>query len=70
MRLTRWIGTMALATGLSMPAAIAEELGLTRTTVLLWRTRFAEGGCDALVEDAPRSGRARREAEPTGCRPA
>lgn len=36
---------------------IAADLDVTRTTVILWRTRFAEGGCDALVEDAPRSGR-------------
>jgi transposase len=49
---------LAAADGLGT-TAIAEELGLTRTTVLLWRTRFAEGGCDALVEDAPRSGRPR-----------
>src|SRR5688500_8105235 len=38
---------------------IADRFEVTRTTVLLWRTRFAEGGCDALMEDAPRSGRPR-----------
>jgi transposase len=38
-------------------AQIARDMGVTRTTVILWRTRFAEGGCDALAEDAPRSGR-------------
>lgn len=38
---------------------IAKDLGITRTTVILWRTRFAEGGTDALVQDAPRSGRPR-----------
>jgi transposase len=33
---------------------IAKDLGITRTTVILWRTRFAEGGTDALAQDAPR----------------
>ena len=38
---------------------IAKDLGIARTTVILWRTRFAEGGVDALGQDAPRSGRPR-----------
>src|SRR6266536_4425336 len=38
---------------------IAKDLGITRTTVILWRTRFAEGGPDVLLQDAPRSGRPR-----------
>lgn len=37
----------------------AVDHSVTRTTVILWRTRFAEGGPEALLEDAPRSGRPR-----------
>jgi transposase len=36
---------------------IAEELGVTRSTVILWRSRFAEGGPTALTETAPGRGR-------------
>jgi transposase len=36
---------------------IAVEVGLDRRQVALWRQRFAEGGIDALRQDAPRSGR-------------
>jgi transposase len=38
-------------------ASIADEVGVARDTVILWRKRFAAGGCEALLEDAPRSGR-------------
>jgi len=38
---------------------IARELGVGRPTVLQWRTRFAEGGVESLMHDAPRSGRPR-----------
>src|SRR5712692_1980685 len=38
---------------------IAKDLGITRTTVILWRRRFAEDGPGALLQDAPRSGRPR-----------
>jgi len=34
--------------------AIANELGLTRTTVLLWRSRFKRVGVDGLTRDRPR----------------
>jgi transposase len=37
----------------------ADTIGVSRPTVLLWRRRFADGGVDALLEDAPRSGRPR-----------
>ena len=37
---------------------IAERLGLSRPTVILWRKRYEDGGMDALV-DRPRSGRPR-----------
>jgi transposase len=40
--------------------AIAKELGISRTTVDLWRGRFAEGGCAALAHDRPGRGRKRR----------
>jgi transposase len=36
---------------------IATEVGLDRRQVGLWRSRFLEGGVDALRQDAPRSGR-------------
>lgn len=36
---------------------IAQEVGTSRPTVLLWRTRFVEGGLAALLEDAPGRGR-------------
>ena len=34
--------------------AIASNLGVTRTTVLLWRDRFQSGGPEALLRDRPR----------------
>mgnify|MGYP002279494835 CR=1 FL=1 len=34
--------------------AIARELGTTRPTVILWRSRFAEGGPESLCNDRPR----------------
>ena len=43
---------------------IAEEVGLCRQTVGLWRERFAAGGLHGL-EDRPRTGRPRRILEPT-----
>src|SRR6266545_1612825 len=49
---------LAAAEGLSN-RQIAKDMGITRTTVILWRTRFADGGTDALLQDAPRSGRPR-----------
>ena len=49
---------LAAADGVSN-RQIAKDLEVTRTTVILWRTRFAEGGTDALLTDAPRSGRPR-----------
>jgi transposase len=36
---------------------IADEVGLDRRQVALWRSRFLRGGVDALLRDAPRSGR-------------
>jgi len=36
---------------------IATELGTTRTTVILWRRRFQEGGVDALTHIRPGRGR-------------
>jgi|ERR1700722_16832211 transposase len=36
---------------------IAEQLDTSRPTVLLWRDRFAAGGPDSLVDDAPGRGR-------------
>lgn len=37
---------------------IADEVQLDRRQVALWRQRFMEGGVQALLQDAPRSGRA------------
>lgn len=39
--------------------AIANTLGISRPTVLLWRERFAAGGPQALVNEAPGRGRRR-----------
>src|SRR5436309_2819031 len=39
--------------------AIAQELKVSRPTVLQWRARFAQGGVEALLHDAPRPGRPR-----------
>lgn len=36
---------------------IAQELGTSRPSVILWRRRFQEGGASALTEDAPGRGR-------------
>src|SRR6266700_436512 len=36
---------------------IAQELGTSRPSVILWRRRFQEGGTAALTEDAPGRGR-------------
>jgi transposase len=36
---------------------IAVEVGLDRRQVAMWRSRFLEGGIDALKQDAPRPGR-------------
>jgi len=42
--------------GLSQEA-IAEQLGTSRVTVRLWQKRYQGGGIQALLKDAPRSGR-------------
>jgi len=34
--------------------ALAQELGVTRATILLWRRRFQKGGVQGLLRDAPR----------------
>ncbi len=36
---------------------IAEQLGVTRETVGLWRSRFAEKGVEGITKDLPRGGR-------------
>jgi transposase len=38
-------------------SAIAKVLHISRPTVLLWRTRFAEAGVPGILADAPRPGR-------------
>jgi len=37
--------------------SIARELETSRPSVILWRDRFAKGGPEALVDDAPGRGR-------------
>ena len=39
---------------------LARQLGVTRSTVLLWRERYARAGVAALLRDAPRPGRRKR----------
>lgn len=41
-------------------SSIAQQLKTSRPTVILWRSRFAEGGPDSLQEDAPGRGRKAR----------
>jgi transposase len=41
-------------------AQLAKALGVTRPTVLLWRTRYAQVGLAGLLKDAPRPGRRKR----------
>src|SRR3954451_9014849 len=41
-------------------AEVARELGMSVATVRRWRTAFAEGGTDALL-DRPRTGRPKAE---------
>jgi len=53
---------LLLASGLSQAAA-AQELGVSRRTVALWKQRFLEGGPAALRHDRPGRGR------PKGRRP-
>jgi transposase len=49
---------IVLAAALGLPnCRIAELLGISRPTVLLWRKRYLEGGMVALLHDAPRPGR-------------
>ncbi len=51
---------LLLAEGRSM-RDVAKELKVSRTTVILWRTRFDSAGSAALLQDNPRSGRPRRQ---------
>lgn len=46
-----------LAAGGLENTEIAARLGVRRHTVGKWRTRFVEGGEEAILQDAPRSGR-------------
>ena len=39
---------------------LAQKLGTSRPTVLLWRERFQRDGVDGLLRDAPRPGRRKR----------
>lgn len=39
---------------------LAQELGISRPTVLLWRNRYAKAGVPGLLKDAPRPGRKKR----------
>jgi transposase len=53
---TRSLVVLLAASGASN-VAIAARLGVTRATVALWKTRFLDGGPDALLTDAPGRGR-------------
>src|SRR2546427_8787613 len=39
---------------------LAQQLGVTRLTILLWRQRYAQAGVVGLLRDAPRPGRRKR----------
>src|SRR5271155_4021630 len=68
--LERWVGAQKTPRSVAMRArivlragegesnsAIARELGVSRPTVIAWRSRFAEGGPEALTETKPGRGR-------------
>ena len=40
--------------------ALAQELGISRPTLLLWRQRYVDAGVAGLLKDAPRPGRKKR----------
>jgi len=46
-----------LAAGGTSNSEIARALGVSRPTVILWRSRFASGGTQALTETKPGRGR-------------
>jgi transposase len=50
---------LLLGKGLSV-RAVARKLDRARQTVDLWRRRYLEGGCEALVLDRPGRGRKAR----------
>lgn len=56
--LTRARIVLAAAKGVSN-REVARRLGVSRPTVLQWRARFAAGGVEALLHEAPRPGRPR-----------
>ena len=39
---------------------LAQELGVTRPTVMLWRQRYCDAGVDGLLKDAARPGRKKK----------
>jgi transposase len=39
---------------------LAQELGITRPTILLWRNRYKQAGIPGLLKDAPRPGRRKK----------
>jgi transposase len=55
---TRSLVVLLAASGASN-VAIAARLGVSRATVALWKTRFLDGGPEALRNDAPGRGRKR-----------
>jgi transposase len=68
--LERWVGAQKTPQAVGLRArivlmagagasnsAIAQALGVSRPTVILWRARFAEGGPQALTETRPGRGR-------------
>ncbi|HUZ15381.1 MAG TPA: helix-turn-helix domain-containing protein, partial [Gaiellaceae bacterium] len=68
--LERWVGaqrtpqSVALRARIVLAAAagesnseIARTLGVSRPTVILWRSRYADGGAQALTETRPGRGR-------------
>jgi transposase len=56
-RVARRANIVLLATEGCSARAIAQRLGISAHTVLLWRRRFETGGLDALLRDAPGRGR-------------
>jgi len=40
--------------------SLAQQLGVSRPTILLWRNRYRQAGVDGLLKDAPRPGRRKK----------
>ena len=54
-----WVRTHQTGRSIALRDQMARKLDVTRTTILLWRRRFASGGPEPLTGAAPGRGRKR-----------